>query len=93
MITIVAHFPSPVVNFIFGGRNYGQNAKKKERHSPEGRRTNGSCVTATTRFFRLAGQWSGLQDGFVNFRFACHLTATHELEFFTRLNDCLCDFA
>jgi hypothetical protein len=25
MITIVAHFHAPVVKFIFGGRNYGQN--------------------------------------------------------------------
>jgi hypothetical protein len=25
MITIVAHFRAPVVNFIFGGRNHGQN--------------------------------------------------------------------
>jgi len=30
MITIVTYFRSEVVNFIFGGRNSGQNAERKK---------------------------------------------------------------
>jgi hypothetical protein len=39
MITIVAHFGTQVVKFIFGGRNSGQNAagkKRETRHTSEG---------------------------------------------------------
>ena len=31
MITIVAYFRAKVVNFIFGGRNTGQNAERTEK--------------------------------------------------------------
>lgn len=31
MITMVAHFPARVVNFIFGGRNSGQNTTKSDK--------------------------------------------------------------
>jgi hypothetical protein len=47
MITIVAYFRAQVVNFIFGGRNTGQNRN-------EGDPTSNSDAGQANRFFLVA---------------------------------------
>jgi len=47
MITIVAYFRAQVVNFIFGGRNTGQNRNEGDpTGNSDGREANRSCVVA-----------------------------------------------
>ncbi len=57
MITIVAHFRTQVVKFIFGGRNSGQKERKRDQSDiqmPAGPRTDSLCSSNLTICFRRA---------------------------------------
>ncbi len=70
MITIVIYFRSQVVIFIFGGRNSGQNAKKERRRLFLKVADEPVVCNCHGLILRAVGEWSVLQDGFVNFRLA-----------------------